>query len=303
MRHNDMSIEPRNLLRQFDPLVRAALGIYVYALIDPATRKVFYVGKGGGQFDGPGNSRLFDHFHEAEKSPNKNAKVKTINDVWSAGKEVEWQIIRHSIKEEEAFQVEAALIDCLTLTKNGAPDNDQSGHGVEAHGHKSPSRVLALGAPPVNPITPCNVFIFPIGVQTKKRGGIGRIRDHALYRITRRCWHIGRGNEEITENVFAVGIVDGISYSAYAVKRWKKEKAFSVGSKGRKVTKYAFHRCHNPSSEQRAITEQLLRKNWRVICNQVKGYMQRGGVIAVKFEGNGFFRYLRPRSGGGPYRC
>lgn len=48
---------------KFSPEVEAKLQYYVYALVDPRTDQIFYVGKGVG-------NRVFQHIAEAE---NKNA--------------------------------------------------------------------------------------------------------------------------------------------------------------------------------------------------------------------------------------
>jgi hypothetical protein len=42
-------------MTKFNKQITQALGYYVYALIDPFTKKIFYVGKGAG------NNRAFDH--------------------------------------------------------------------------------------------------------------------------------------------------------------------------------------------------------------------------------------------------
>src|ERR1035437_67139 len=86
----------KNSLRAFDGLVSRALGIYIYALIHPKTRRVFYVGKGGGDTEGDGNSRLFFHFDQADNPLVQTTKVKTIREIWADNCDVEWQILRRS---------------------------------------------------------------------------------------------------------------------------------------------------------------------------------------------------------------
>ena len=56
----------RNDKDNFDYLINEALGSYVYALRDPATKCIFYVGKAGGR-DAKGNRRALDHFDEAAR--------------------------------------------------------------------------------------------------------------------------------------------------------------------------------------------------------------------------------------------
>ncbi|MCX6786106.1 MAG: hypothetical protein NTZ18_04655 [Candidatus Komeilibacteria bacterium] len=83
------------------------LGYYVYLLIDPRNNKVFYVGKGKG-------NRINQHLLGAlDKKTNETEKIKRIRDIQKTGKEVKHYILRHELTEEEAFEVECAVIDVL----------------------------------------------------------------------------------------------------------------------------------------------------------------------------------------------
>lgn len=75
-----------------------ALGeFYVYGLIDPRNRKIFYIGKGS-------NHRVFEHEKESINGiNNKTLKIKTIQDIKNAGLEVEKVIINSNITEEQAL--------------------------------------------------------------------------------------------------------------------------------------------------------------------------------------------------------
>ena len=52
---------------QFDEKAQAAVGYYVYMLINPEDKKPFYVGKGKG-------NRVFQHIQDALNSDEKSAK-------------------------------------------------------------------------------------------------------------------------------------------------------------------------------------------------------------------------------------
>ena len=102
------------------------LQYYVYRLIDPRTGQTFYVGKGKG-------NRVFAHVNDALKDfdgesfidseeDDVSAKIKQIRDIKNAGLEVIHIIQRYGMTEKEAFEVEAALMDCfpgLTNIQNG----------------------------------------------------------------------------------------------------------------------------------------------------------------------------------------
>ena len=46
------------MIKEYSKKVQEAIGYYVYVLVDPRTKQVFYVGKGKG-------NRVFDHEREA----------------------------------------------------------------------------------------------------------------------------------------------------------------------------------------------------------------------------------------------
>lgn len=92
------------------------LKYYVYRLIDPRTGTTFYVGKGKG-------NRLYAHVNGALKNyegesylddeeDDISSKIQQIREIRNAGLEVIHVIHRYGLTEKEAFEVEAALIDC-----------------------------------------------------------------------------------------------------------------------------------------------------------------------------------------------
>lgn len=97
---------------------------YVYRLIDPRNFETFYVGKGCG-------NRVFQHSEACKNLISKNEdafslKFDKIREILNAQKEVICIIHRWGLTEEEAFEVEAALIDCYPRLTN-----IQSGHGLD----------------------------------------------------------------------------------------------------------------------------------------------------------------------------
>lgn len=101
----------------FSPEVIKQLQYYVYRLIDPRNGQTFYVGKGKG-------NRIFAHVNDAlknydgekyevENEDDASLKIKQIREIRNAGLEVIHVIQRYGMKENEALEVEAALIDCF----------------------------------------------------------------------------------------------------------------------------------------------------------------------------------------------
>lgn len=102
---------------RFSPEVIKQLQYYVYRLIDPRNGQTFYVGKGKG-------NRVFAHVNDAlknydgekyevENEDDASLKIKQIREIRNAGLEVIHVIQRYGMKENEALEVEAALIDCF----------------------------------------------------------------------------------------------------------------------------------------------------------------------------------------------
>ena len=99
-------------------------GYYVYALIDPRTDKVFYIGKGVG-------NRVFNHEVEGNKSPDsEKIKLQTISSIENAGLNVKRVIVNWGLTESEAFVAEASLINLLNFTSDIKLSNIVAGHHV-----------------------------------------------------------------------------------------------------------------------------------------------------------------------------
>ena len=95
---------------------------YVYGLIDPRNKKIFYIGKGTG-------NRVFEHERESQGSPDsEKLKLKTIDEIKRAGLEVEKIIIHSNLTESEAFAAEAALINVFNYVSDTGLTNIAAGH-------------------------------------------------------------------------------------------------------------------------------------------------------------------------------
>lgn len=95
-------------MKHFSQRTKENLGYYVYILIDPRDKKIFYVGKGV-------DNRVFDHVNSAIGRPTVSEKLDVIREIKNYGLEVEHYIIRHGLEEKEALIIESVLIDFLTF--------------------------------------------------------------------------------------------------------------------------------------------------------------------------------------------
>lgn len=94
---------------------------YVYGLIDPRTKQIFYIGKGT-------KNRVFEHEKESPVSPDsEKLKLKTIADIKDAGLEVEKIIINSNLTEEEAFAAEASLLNAFNYVSDAGLTNIVAG--------------------------------------------------------------------------------------------------------------------------------------------------------------------------------
>lgn len=100
-----------------------ALGdYYVYGLIDPRNKQLFYIGKGSG-------NRVFEHEKESKQSLNsEKPKLKIVSEIEKAGLEVEKVIIHWNLTEKEAFAAEAALINAFNYVNGCQLSNIFAGH-------------------------------------------------------------------------------------------------------------------------------------------------------------------------------
>jgi hypothetical protein len=272
-----MPIIPGNNEDELDPQTQEILGRYVYALRDPRDRKVFYVGKAGG-INGQGNERVFDHFAEARRAienphaDHYSAKVRRIIEIWAAGEDVEWFIVRHGLginEEITVLHIEAALIDLLDISQNGPLLNVQRGHRAAQNGLLSRGDVRALTVEPVagvaEPYLNRPVFIFPI------QNAIDRGLDP--YAATRGDWAV---REDLRgQGAIAVGIVRGLSQGVYQVLNWEPAG-----------------RLWRFNGEEINANE-LHPKNYLGIIARAMGYWQRGNYLVVEFLQNQKFRFLR----------
>ena len=102
-------------MEYFSKNICKKLGYYVYRLVDPRNGQTFYVGKGK-------NNRVFAHIKESlinfngesyleEDEDETSAKIQQIREIKQAGLNVIIFVHRWGLQENEAFEVEAALID------------------------------------------------------------------------------------------------------------------------------------------------------------------------------------------------
>ena len=182
------------------PDVANALGVYVYAYIDPRDESVFYIGKGVG-------ARATDHLFDKTESE----KVARISGIIAAGLEPRIDIVAHQLRDDlEASRVEAASIEIIGV---GNLTNIVRGR-FSAHLPRRPlGDFIMEHAPQKAEVTDPSLLIrinreFKYGMSTE-----------ALYESTRGIWVIG---ERRNRAKFAMAVYAGIIREIYEIESWHR---------------------------------------------------------------------------------
>ena len=189
----------------FDNKTREHLGYYVYALIHPKTSKPFYIGKGLG-------NRVFNHKAMALDTLDQSLKLDTIREIYAENLEVEHIIIRHGLKESEAFEIEASLIDFGNYLGFDFT-NIVDGHHIGYKGLMSTDEIIRLhNAEDLNTLYhPCII----ININKKYyRGNSSK----AIYEATKEAWVIGVQRRKTVQ--FALSEYSGIIIEVFEIKEW-----------------------------------------------------------------------------------
>jgi len=188
---------------------------YVYRLVDPRTLQTFYVGKGCGD-------RVLQHVRDAKLLINSDEdsmslKIQQITDILGAGKQVIPIIHRRGLTEEQAFEVEAALIDCYPGLTN-----------IRC-GHDSERGVITLD-------DLCAIYDIKEYTEPKEKYIIIKTsllaisERGSLYEATRLAWRANLDNAKQYQYVLAV--VNGIVREVYEVKEWFQFNPDRIGFTG-----------------------------------------------------------------------
>lgn len=176
---------------------------YVYRLVDPRTLQTFYVGKGCGD-------RVFQHVKNVlvdDKEDNLSLKSRQIAEILANGKQVISIIHRRGLTEDEAFEVEAALIDAYPgLT------NIQNGHNFERGAISLEDLSASLNIKEYEEPEEDYIIIKTTYNAISINGD--------LYEATRRSWRASL--EKAAKYKYVFSVIDGIVREVYNVQRWYK---------------------------------------------------------------------------------
>ncbi|MFI6430358.1 GIY-YIG nuclease family protein [Rhodococcus oryzae] len=208
--------------------VAEQLGVYVYALLDPRNRSVFYVGSGRG-------NRVFGHVwaaleetesrqllegQETDHTEVTTASIRRIRNIYDAGHEVEHYIVQHQITaaddDRAADGVRMALAGVLGLLEQETETpglTNLAGETLELAAAPVDDLVLQYAAEPVPDLpTPC--FLVEVKGAAKR----GATQDE-IYAMARQSWAAGNAVRE-TVNIPVIVFADNIVRAVYRAESW-----------------------------------------------------------------------------------
>ncbi len=163
------------------------IGSYVYSLVDPNNKEIFYIGKGK-------ENRVFQHAEDAIDSEHQSSdKIERIRTIHKNKQDVLIYIVRHNLTEEEAFILESSLIDLMELI--GKPlTNLQGGYNSSLYGLMSADEIERRYTLEKLSSLPKGFICININ-KTYKRGADAQ----AIYNATKEAWVINKNKlNEIT---------------------------------------------------------------------------------------------------------
>ena len=190
----------------FSQKVQEELGYYVYCLVDPRDKKIFYIGKGVG-------NRVFAHACDALEYEDANTdKLEKIREIMKSGYEVEHYIIRHKLTEEDAFTVESVLIDFLTYQEFNTESlltNIVAGHHQWDEGIMTTDQIMQIyDCKPLQLKSGHKLLMVNLNRTYNKKDKNGMRVNSDLYEITRKYWKVSKHNADQID--YLLGVYKGV---------------------------------------------------------------------------------------------
>lgn len=190
----------------FSQKVQEELGYYVYCLVDPRDKKIFYIGKGVG-------NRVFAHACDAlEYEDVSTEKLEKIREIIKSGYEVEHYILRHKLTEEDALTVESVLIDFLTYQEFNTESlltNIVAGHHQWNEGIKTVDQIMQIyDCKPLLLKPGHKLLMVNLNRTYMKKSEDGMRVNSDLYEITRKYWKVSKYNADQID--YLLGVYKGV---------------------------------------------------------------------------------------------
>lgn len=211
----------------FDEKTKEKLRHYVYMLFDPRDKRPFYIGKGK-------ENRVFNHLNRALTDIDiSSAKYDKIREIEECGHTAGHIIIRHDLSENEAFNIEASLIDAF-LYSGIILSNIVSGHNSIEKGLMTSEEVIRIyNATPLDTIDSDCILI---NINKKYERGRG---SQSIYEATKETWTIRKSN--LKQLKYVLSEYRGLIVEVFKVNEWyAKERGYLPNAKSHGKTKTGF---------------------------------------------------------------
>lgn len=203
------SLETSYITSFSEKALTAINGYYVYALIDPRTNRVFYIGKGTG-------NRVFDHEFESGKSPeSEKEKIKKIRDIEKSGFQVKRIMVNWGLSETEALIAETTLINLFNIISENPLTNVVAGH----HVHESltvEDFELIYGAEPLKAEDiKHNILVIKINKLYRRN-----MSHYEIYDAVRGMWKASLKSIKSRNVRYVFGVYNGLIVGVYKPDEW-----------------------------------------------------------------------------------
>lgn len=191
---------------KFSSATKEYLRFYVYGLVDPRDKRIFYVGKASA------NNRAFDHLKASVAESDKSSKIAEIR---AAKCEPQVEILRYGLESEAlALEVEAAVIDAIGLENL---TNVVRGHGVE-RGRMLVQEVERLyGSTPIK-VSEIRERCMLFYIHNTYSPTLSELE---VYDCVRQFWHdVSEINRRTLAYPTGLGVVEGVVVRAYSIAAW-----------------------------------------------------------------------------------
>jgi len=210
----------------FDEKTKQNLKYYVYFLIDPETKRPFYIGKGK-------DNRVFNHMECALESETNTDKYDKIREILNSNKNLEHIIVRHGLTEKMAFEIEASLIDTFDYLKTGITNIAGGQKSIEKGLMTSDEIKRLYNAKKLNEI---NTNCILININKKYERGSG---ENAIYNATKETWTINK--LKLKNLKYVLSEYRGLIVEVFEVENWyEKERGYTPKSKKYGQTKIGY---------------------------------------------------------------
>ena len=203
------TLESPHITAFSEKALSAINGYYVYALIDPRSNDVFYIGKGIG-------NRVFSHEAESGKSsePEKE-KIQRIHDIENDGFSVKRIMVNWGLSEQEAFAAEASLINLFNVVSDNQLTNIVAGH----HVHESltvENFELMHGAESLKiEEIKHNILVIKINKQYRKD-----MSDYEIYDAVRGMWRVSLNSIKSKKIRYVFAVYNSLIVGVYKPDEW-----------------------------------------------------------------------------------